>query len=57
MELQGRLQQEMNRVKVLREGERMHSGKARDGSSHDDKSAKDPSERMQELKASWYGYN
>ena len=42
---------------MLREGERVHSGKARDGSSHGGKSAKGPGERGQALKASRYGYN
>jgi len=42
VELQGRLQWDGNRVKVLREGEMMHLGKARDGPSHGGKSAKGP---------------
>jgi len=46
----------VNNVKVLREGERVHSDKARDGLSHGGKSAKDSGER-QELKASRHGYN
>ena len=37
---QGRLQRDMNWVKVLRDGENVHSGKARDGPSHVGKSAK-----------------
>ena len=57
MELQGRLQPDVNRVKVLQEGERAHSGKARDGPSHGGKSAKAPEERGQELKASRHDYN
>ena len=52
MELQGRLQRDMNWVKVLQEGERMHSGKARDGLSYGGKLAKGPGDRGQELKAS-----
>jgi len=35
----------MNRVKVLQERERMHSGKACDGPRHGVKSAKGPGER------------
>ena len=35
----------------------MHLGKARDGLSHGDKSAKGPGKRGQELKASQHGYN
>jgi len=44
VKLQGRLQRDVNRVKVLREGERVHLIKARDGPSHDGKSAKGPEE-------------
>jgi len=47
----------VNRVKVLREEERVHSGKARDGPSHDGKSAKGLGEMGQELKVSRHGYN
>ena len=57
MELQGRLQRDVNRVKVLREGEIVHLGKARHGPSHGSKSAKSPGERGQELKTSRHGYN
>ena len=57
MKLQGRLQRDVNRVKVLREGERVHSGKARDSPGHDGKSAKGLGERGQELKASRHSYN
>ena len=46
----------MNRVKVLREKEIVHSRKARDSPNHDGKSA-NPGERGQELKASQQGYN
>ena len=35
----------------------MHSGKVRDDPSHGGKSAKDPGERGQELKALRHGYN
>ena len=45
----------MNRVKVLREGEMVHSSKAREGPSHDGEIAKGPGEGRQELKASRYG--
>ena len=55
MELQGRLQRDVNWVKVLREGERVHLGNSRDGQSHGGKSAKGPGERGQELKASRHG--
>ena len=41
----------MNQVKVLREGERMDSGKAEDGPSHDGKSAK-ASGRVARIKGS-----
>jgi len=44
VELQGRLQRDVNRVKVLREEERVHSGEARDGSSYGGKSGKGPGE-------------
>ena len=47
----------MNRVKVLRERERVHSGKALDGPSHGSKSTKGSGERGQELKASRHSYN
>ena len=57
MELQGRLQRDVNRVKVLWERERVHLGKSLDDPSHGDKSAKGPGEREQELKASRHGYN
>ena len=50
MELQG-LQRDVDRVKVLREGEMVYSGKARDDPSHGGKSAKGaPEERGQELR-------
>jgi len=42
---------------VLREEEKLHSGKARDGSSYGGETAKGPGERGQELKASRYSYN
>jgi len=51
------LQQDVNRIKVLQEGEMVHLDKARDDSSHDDKSAKSPKKRRQELKVSRYDYN
>ena len=57
MELQGRLQRDVNRIKVLREGEMVHLGKPRDGLSHGGKSAKGRGERGQELKASRHDYN
>ena len=57
MELQGRLQWDVNRVRVLREEERVHSGKAGDGPSHGDKLAKSPGKRRRELKASRHDYN
>jgi len=56
MELQRRLQRDVHQVKVLKEGERVHLGKARDVPSHGGKSAKGP-EEGQELKALRYGYN
>ena len=56
MELKGRLQRDVNQVKVLWEGERAHSGKALDGPNHSGKSAKGPGEG-QELTASRHGYN
>ena len=56
MELKGKLQRDMNRVKVLKEGEMMHLGKARDGSSHGGKLAS-PQGEGQELNASWHNYN
>jgi len=40
VELQRRLQRNVNRIKVLQEGERVHSSKAREGPSHGDKSAR-----------------
>ena len=55
IELQGRLQREMNRVKVLWEGERVHSSKARDGPSYVSKITNGPGERGQEIKASRHG--
>ena len=57
MELQGKLQRDVNQVKMLQEEERVYSSKARDGASHDGKSAKGFRERGQELKTSRYGYN
>jgi len=56
VKLQGRLQRDVNWVKVSQEGERMHSGKARKGPSYGSKSAKGLGEREQELKASRYDY-
>jgi len=50
------LQRDVNRIKVLQEGERVHSDEVRDGPSHDSTSDKGLGERRQELKASWYGY-
>jgi len=44
-EASNKLQRDVNRVKVLKEGVMVHLGKARDGSSHGGKSAKGPSER------------
>ena len=40
MKLQGRLQRDVNWVKVLRKGERVHSGQARDGPSYGDDTTK-----------------
>ena len=57
MELEGRLQWDMNRVKVLQEGEMVYSSEAQDGPRHGDKLAKGFRERGQELKVSRYGYN
>jgi len=45
VELEGKLQRDVNQVKVLREGERVHLDKARDGASRGGKSAKGPGER------------
>ena len=45
VKLQKRLQWNVNRFKVLREGERVHSSTTRVGSSHDVKSVKGPRER------------
>ena len=42
---------------MLQEGEKVHSSKAWDGSSHGGKTAKGPGEREQELKISRHGYN
>ena len=47
----------MNRLKVLWKGERVHSGKARYGPSHDGKSVKELGERGQELKPLRPSYN
>jgi len=57
VDLQGRLQQDVNRVKGLQEEERVHSAKIRNGPSHGGKSAKGSGEKGQELKVSWHGYN
>jgi len=57
VEFQRRLQNDMNRVKMLREGEMVHSGKAQDDLSHGGSFTKVPRERGQELKASRYNYN
>ena len=57
VKLQERLRRDVNRVKVLQEGERVHSDEACDNLSHGGKSAKGLEERGQELKSSWYGYN
>jgi len=56
VELQRRPRRDVNRVKVLQEGERMHSSETRNGPSHGGKSAKGLREREQELRASRYGY-
>ena len=45
VKLQGRAQQDMTQVKVLLEGEIVHSDKARDDLSYGSKSAKGPGER------------
>jgi len=45
VKLQGRAQRDMTWVKVLLEGEIVHSDKARDDLSHGGKSVKGPGER------------
>ena len=45
MELQGRLQHDVNQVKILREGEMGYLGEARDDLSYDSKLAKGPGRR------------
>jgi len=57
VKLQGKLRRDMNRVKMLQEGERVHSNEARNGLRHDGESTKGPDERWQELKALRYYYN
>ena len=51
MDLQGRLQQDVNRVKGLQEEERVHSVKIQNGPSHGGKSAKGSGEKGQAVDA------
>jgi len=45
VKLQERLQRDVNRVKMLQEGEMVRSSKAKDGPRYGGKSAKGPGER------------